>query len=352
VIRRASDPAALAQAIRLLKKGGVAAFPTETVYGLGANALNALAVARIFEIKKRPFFDPLIVHVSSPAQARRLWSRRSPLAEKLIQKFWPGPLTLVLPKSGIVPDIVTAGLATVAVRMPQNKIALDLIRGLGSPIAAPSANLFGHTSPTTAEAVWEDLGQKAGLILDGGPTIFGVESTVIKIENDKALLLRPGGVPAEEIKRVVPVIRSKKKTSPQSPGQLESHYAPWTKLVLMDKDPSRFLKALEKKFRDCRRKNEAAPKLGFLAFNKKPAHSLFKAVEILSPRGDLRQAAANLFEMIRKLDKMGLDLIVAQRVPCRGLGEAIMDRLRKASGGKNGGDCDVRTNCLGNKAAS
>lgn len=296
----------LRRAVAILRRGGLVSFPTETVYGLGADALNPKAVCRIFEAKKRPRFDPLIVHVASPEQAAMLWDRVDPSAWLLIKKFWPGPLTIVLPKSFMVPDIVTAGLATVAVRMPAHPVALDLIRGLGRPIAAPSANLFGRTSPTTAADVREDLGNKVELILDGGTCLVGVESTVVAIEKGRAFLLRPGGVSLEELRKVMPVFTEISKLRRAAPGFLKSHYAPQTPMALMDGARS-FLKK-EKKLR-----------VGLLGHPK-----------------DLRKAASNLFQAIRKLDKMKLDLIVAEKVPARGIGLAIMDRLKKACGGKIG----------------
>lgn len=301
------------RAATILRRGGLVAFPTETVYGLGADALNPEAVCRIFEVKKRPRFDPLIVHVASPEQAAALWDRMDPAALRLIQKFWPGPLTIVLPKSSMVPDIVTAGLPTVAVRMPAHPVALDLIRALGRPIAAPSANLFGRTSPTTAADVREDLGSKVDLVLDGGPCRVGVESTVVAIEKGRGFLLRPGGISLEDLRKVLPMASNISLPRRQAgdrrrfaPGFLKSHYAPRTPMVLVNGARSFF-----KKNTDAR--------IGFLSHPK-----------------DLRKAASNLFQAIRKLDKMKLDLIAVERVPARGIGLAIMDRLKKACGGKAG----------------
>ncbi len=366
-------------ATHLLRKGGLVAFPTETVYGLGADAFNAKAVAKIFEVKKRPSFDPIIVHVASIDQACRLWKHVPKPAQLLMKTFWPGPLTLVLPKKKIIPDIVTAGLDTVAVRMPNHPVALELIRCLGHPIAAPSANLFGRTSPTTAQAVRENLGKKVDLILDGGPCAVGLESTVVKIKGDKIILLRPGGISVEEIKKFVSIVADRRErlfhrptvfagdarrgithkskadaldlwgsraagpaktvgqhTSVESPGQIKTHYAPKTSFCLVDSSYSKFLGQLGFKFKKCREKNLPWPRIGLLSFDKKPRSKYFKAAKTLSQKRDLREAAANLFEAMRKLDKMGLDLIVAERVPKKGLGLAIMDRLEKASGMKAG----------------
>jgi L-threonylcarbamoyladenylate synthase len=322
------------QAARILEKGGVVAFPTETVYGLGADAFNPNAVARIFEIKKRPSFDPLIVHVETPEEAVRLWTRVPPAAHALIKNFWPGPLTLVLPKSEKVPDIVTSGLANVAVRMPDNAVALDLIRQAGCPVAAPSANLFGHTSPTTALAVWEDLGDAVDLILDGGPARVGVESTVIKIENERAILLRPGGIPREIIEKFIKTVKAPSGAAVyESPGQTQSHYAPWTPFVLAAAG-ERCLDSIKRHQAFVKKKRLGWPRIGFLAFKTKPPLDFFQAAEVLSANADLCEAASNLFQMMRKLDRMELDLILAERVPEKGIGAAIMDRLTKAAAGR------------------
>ena len=335
-ILNANDPKNIETAALILRAGGLVAFPTETVYGLGADALNEKAVLRIFEAKKRPSFDPLIVHVVSPEQAYPLWSEVPDVAKKLMKKFWPGPLTLVLPKSDVVPDVVTSGLPTVAVRMPKNDAALALIRALGKPIAAPSANIFGYTSPTSAAHVMEDVGEKIDLVLDGGECPVGVESTVLRIEKGGAVVLRPGGVSVEEIRKIISVKRIESEAgTPESPGQLASHYAPWTPLVLMPQPFSKGSADLEKCIELCRSKKQNACRPGYLAFRKKPELPWLESGVVLSAKGDLHEAAANLFQAIRKLDKMHLDLILAEPVPEEGLGSAIMDRLRKASGGKN-----------------
>ncbi len=334
-ILQADDPKNIEAAARVLRQGGLVAFPTETVYGLGADAQNEKAVCKIFEAKKRPSFDPLIVHVASPEQAFKLWLDVPSLAKSLIKAFWPGPLTIVLPKSEIVPDIVTSGLPTVAVRMPKNDAALALIRALGKPIAAPSANLFGYTSPTSASHVLEDLGEKVDLVLDGGHTIVGVESTVVKIENGTCVILRPGGVTFEQISSIISLKKIKNALNViESPGQFDSHYAPWTPLILMEKPLSDCPTEIEKYIHLCRTKKQNACRAGFLAFSKMPQVPWLESVLVLSASGDMAEAAANLFCAIRKLDKMNLDIILVEPVPEEGLGLAIMDRLRKASGGK------------------
>jgi L-threonylcarbamoyladenylate synthase len=312
---------------RIIKSGGLVAFPTETVYGLGANALDPIAAAKIFEAKKRPFFDPLIVHVSSISDIENIAEKFSILEQKLAEKFWPGPLTLILKKKKTVPDIVTAGLPTVAVRMPAHETARRLIMEAGCPIAAPSANLFGSISPTRAEHVLSQLGESIDMILEGGNCSVGVESTIIKCENGMPVLLRPGGLSVEEIEKVAGKSVNYKtdnlstENNIESPGQLPYHYSPSTPLFL--------IKHIEQKLIDELLKNKK--KAGLLAF-KKPLDNLpFKKIEILSADGNMIEAAANLFSYLHNLDAAGLDIIFAEMVPENGLGKAIMDRLNKAA---------------------
>ncbi|PIV23959.1 MAG: threonylcarbamoyl-AMP synthase [Deltaproteobacteria bacterium CG_4_8_14_3_um_filter_45_9] len=307
------------QAAEIIKRGGIVAFPTETVYGLGADAFNPLAVARVFEVKRRPYFDPLIVHVANPSNVEKLVKEIPSNAKKLIERFWPGPLTVVLLKEENIPDIVTAGLPTVAIRMPNHPMALSLIKESKCPIAAPSANSFGYLSPTTAEHVQEQLGDEVDLILDGGPCPVGVESTIVSFLEEKPRLLRPGGASLEEIESIIGKVEISpiEKGRPSAPGMLPRHYAPRTPIVL-DWD--------EKKFDLYKDKN-----IGFLAFQEAKNNLKFHSVEVLSKKGDIREAAANLFAAIRRLDAMNLDLIVAEAIPEIGLGRAIMDRLRRAS---------------------
>lgn len=321
---------------RHLRAGGIAAFPTETVYGLGALFSDERAVCRVFEVKRRPSFDPLIVHVASLAQARALWKEVPPAAEKLMKKFWPGPLSIVLPKAGGVPDVVTSGLDTVAVRMPDHPAALALIR-ISGPLAAPSANYFGYTSPTEAAPVAEDFGKKVPFVLDGGPSRVGVESTVVKVEAGRVVLLRPGGVTVEEMERVLGSrVRTAAKTGKmESPGRLKSHYAPSAPLVLMEGPAALFVKKLRAwSLRRARR-----PRLALIVFSGngfEACYDLFAVRAALSPKGDFYEAASLLFQVMRKIDKMKPDAILAEPFPEKGLGRAIADRLRKASGGKKG----------------
>ncbi len=319
-----ATPRAIARAAELLRRGKPVAFPTETVYGLGADALNPEAVARVFEVKRRPRFDPLIVHVADPEEIERLCTRVDERARALIGEFWPGPLTLVLPKRERVPEIVTAGLPTVAVRMPNHPVALELIRKAGTPIAAPSANPFGYLSPTTAEHVREQLGEQVELILDGGPCPVGVESTVLDLTEEEPQLLRAGGVPVEELERALggKIRVPQAGDRPRSPGQLPRHYSPRTPLRLLAPGEGE-------------REDVGPPegrRVGLLLF-RRPKTPLrgYAHVEVLSEGGDLREAAARLFAALHRMDRAGLDLILAEPAPEEGLGVAINERLRKAA---------------------
>lgn len=309
-------------AAQIIKSGGLVAFPTETVYGLGADAFNPIAASRIFEVKKRPYFDPIIVHIASLSAIEEIADDFGDMEQKLAKKFWPGPLTLILPKKSKVPDIITSGLSTVAVRMPGNEIALELIKESGTPIAAPSANLFGHISPTKAEHVRKQLGSHIDMILDGGMCTVGIESTIIKIENGIPLLLRHGGLPIEEIENITGKVNmnmSKDNTSgdtPESPGQLPYHYSPTTPLLVV---------------KDITKVKTGNLKSGLLAFARPQKKLPFSRIEILSETGNIREAAANLFSCMHNLDVAGLDVIYAEKIPQKGLGKAIMDRLTRAS---------------------
>jgi L-threonylcarbamoyladenylate synthase len=307
------------RAAEIIRKGGIVAFPTETVYGLGADAFNPIAVARIFEVKGRPYFDPLIVHVANPSDLDKLVIEIPSKAKKLIGQFWPGPLTVVLLKKENLPDIVTAGLPTVAVRMPKHPMALNLIEQTDCPIAAPSANPFGYLSPTTARHVREQLGDRVDLILDGGPCPVGVESTILSFTEKEPLLLRPGGVELEEIESIIGRVKVSpiEEDKPSSPGMFPKHYAPRTPIIIN----------WSEKNIDFNRDK----KIGLLSFRERKNCLKFHHVEVLSKKGDLREAAANLFAAIRRLDALNLDLILAEAVPEVGLGRAIMDRLRRAS---------------------
>lgn len=318
----AAEPESLRMAAEVIRSGGLVAFPTETVYGLGADAFNPQAIARIFEVKNRPTFDPLIVHIADLAALDRLVASVTPWARRLIEQFWPGPLTLVLPKRAEVPDLVTAGLPTVAVRMPAHPSAQALIREAGTPIAAPSANLFGSVSPTSAQHVLDGLGDQVDLILDGGLCPLGVESTIVSLAGAQPELLRPGGLPLSDIEAVIgPVARRVRSDQPPlAPGQLARHYATRTPLTILPARGSRPLRTGER--------------AGLLAMSSPVSLDGYAFVEVLSPSGDLREVARNLFAALRRLDTLGLDRLYAEPCQERGLGLAIMDRLRRCAAPK------------------
>ncbi|WP_432798206.1 L-threonylcarbamoyladenylate synthase [Poriferisphaera sp. WC338] len=318
-----------------IRAGKLVAFPTETVYGLGANAFDPAAVSQVFALKQRPSFDPLIVHVESVVQAKQIAASFPAHAEKLAEAFWPGPLTLVVHKSSDVPDIVTAGLPTVGLRLPNHAVARSLIEHAGTPIAAPSANKFGSVSPTSAQHVYDEFGDELGFILDGGSSETGVESTVVSVTTGKAVVLRLGGTSIEQIQRVlgedqVSIAVKKPEAKGEhhedyskglaSPGMLSRHYAPRTPMQLV-KSPASLVTS------------QLFAKAGLLALRKPEPRvaEKFEHVIVLSESGDLIEAASKLFESMRQLDRMRLDLIVAQPVPEIGLGRAINDRLRRAA---------------------
>ncbi|HEV7998847.1 MAG TPA: L-threonylcarbamoyladenylate synthase [Planctomycetaceae bacterium] len=316
-----------ARAASILAAGGLVAFATETVYGLGANAYDGRAAARIFEAKGRPRFDPLIVHLGAIDWLPDVAALVPPLAQRLIDAFWPGPLTLVLPKTDRIPDLVTSGLPTVGVRMPAHSLTLELLRRANVPVAAPSANLFGHVSPTTAQHVAEQLGERIDYILDGGPCSVGVESTILNVSGDHPTLLRPGGLAVELIEAEIGAIRLpgplsnenvSNENEPQlSPGRLMRHYATRTPLVIADREQV----------------PPANQRVGLLTLVAEAGDERYAVVEVLSKRGDLAEAATHLFAAMRRLDARGLDLIIARPVLESGLGRAINDRLRRAARG-------------------
>jgi L-threonylcarbamoyladenylate synthase len=308
-------------AVELLREGELVALPTETVYGLAAKALNPIAVAKIFEAKERPRFDPLIVHLPNREWLERIVevpAEHRQLIGSLVDKFWPGALTIVLPKREIVPDIATAGLDSVAVRLSAHSVFAEIVGELDEPLAAPSANRFGRVSPTTAQHVLDELDGRIPLIIDAGPTEHGIESTIVAVQNDGIAILRRGAITHEQLSHFAEVTSVVATPKISSPGQLPSHYAPETPLRLIDN-----AKAFPPK------KHQRVGLLAWSATFQSP--QAFAAVRNLSDRGDLREAASNLFRYLRELDALGLDLIVAERVPSHGLGAAIMDRLERAS---------------------
>ena len=304
----------LAAAARFLRRDACVAIPTETVYGLAANALSSKAAASLFAIKNRPTFDPLIVHISSISEAGK-YAEENPQALLLMEKFWPGPLTVVLPKKNIIPDLVTSGLPTVGLRCPRHPMALELLQALPFPLAAPSANPFGYVSPTSAQHVEAQLGRSVPYILDGGKCAVGLESTIVGFENNGAVIYRLGGISVEDIEKATGQVTLRLSGTPLAPGQLDSHYAPRKKLYAGD------LKTLREKI--------AAEKIGIIFYSEKTmacAHSV-----ILSPSGKLEEAAQNLFAALREMDACDVAVILAEEAPPVGIGRAINDRLTRAS---------------------
>ena len=305
------------RAKQLLDRGELVAIPTETVYGLAANALDATAAARIFAAKNRPSFDPLIVHVATAMRVHELVTDFPDQAQALAASFWPGPLTLVLPKKNHIPDLVTAGLPTVGVRCPSHELTLELLHLLDYPLAAPSANPFGYVSPTRPEHVQEQLGSQVAYILDGGPCRVGVESTIVGFD-DGPVIYRLGGVAVEEIENVVGRVRvmTHSSSNPVAPGQLASHYAPARQIVL-----GNIAELLTQ------HPNE---KVALLRYHKRLPDTPVPQI-VLSPSGSLEEAAQNLFAALRQFDKMDVTLVLAELVPDTGIGRAINDRLRRAA---------------------
>ncbi len=301
-----------------LSKGHLIGIPTETVYGLAGNALDPDVVINIFKVKERPSFDPLIVHTDSIGKAKSFIKAFPEEALRLADHFWPGPLTIVLPKRNIIPDIVTSGLENVAIRIPNHDLTLELLTQLDFPVAAPSANPFGYVSPTSAEHVNEHLGEKIPFILDGGPTRIGIESTIVAFIEGKKKVLRLGGVPLESLERVSGLfeIELNQSSNPQAPGMLEGHYSPKKKLLLGD------IKAQLDQY--------GSENVGILSLNRTYDQVNPEFQIQLSTSGDLNEAAKNLFASMRKFDSMPVDLILAEEVPDTGLGRAINDRLRRA----------------------
>jgi L-threonylcarbamoyladenylate synthase len=307
---------AVSRALALLRAGEVVALPTETVYGLAADALSAEAVARIFETKDRPRFDPLIVHLPNRGWLSRVASPNE-LAEKLMERFWPGPLTILLPKTNLIPDLVTAGLTSIAVRMSAHPIFRTIVRELDRPIAAPSANRFGRISPTAAAHVYEELHDRIPLIVDGGATAHGIESTIVSVQESCVTILRQGPITREQLSEFAEICLTRKAARPESPGQLPSHYAPRTPLRIVQ-DISHF-------------DVPEGKRCGALLWSSPRSPEAFADSRRFSSTNDLREAAANLFRNLREQDHADLDLIVAEAVPETGLGAAIMDRLRRAA---------------------
>jgi len=358
------DPSSIERAAALLRAGEVVVFPTETVYGLGADVLQTSAVERIFAAKGRPFSDPLIVHIADEATLEQLTISIPAQARQLAKAFWPGPLTLILPHSPLVPKLVTAGLETVAIRMPRHHVALELIRAVGSPIAAPSANRFMHVSPTTAQHVLADLNGRVPLILDAGPCEVGVESTVLDLCSRVPTILRPGGISLEALRTVLPEVqpppqhvmtaehathgrtslappqgslvanaRSETDSESRSPGQLLTHYAPAVPFLLFDGSVEAMRAAM---LAELQRRLERGERVGVLVADEDVAafRDSGTVVQSLGAAAASEQVAGALFAGLRALEEADVQVILSRSFDERGLGLAIRDRLVKAAGGK------------------
>ena len=308
------------KAIALLKASENIAIPTETVYGLAANAYDEIAIKKIFETKGRPLFNPLIVHIHSKDYLDKVANSIPPKAIVLAEHFWPGSLTLVLPKNENIPDLVTAGKPTVAVRVPNHPLTLELLYNLDFPLVAPSANPFGSISPTTAQHVSDYFQERIPLILDGGACQNGIESTIIGFEGDDPILYRLGALSLDEIESVIGKVKIKNKNeiSPEAPGMLLKHYAPSTETIIVD-DIENFIQ------------NNQTKNIGTLTFHKAVSNENVVHQEIVSTQKNYKEAAAELYKAMHRLDKMNLTLIVVERFPNEGLGQSINDRLERAT---------------------
>jgi L-threonylcarbamoyladenylate synthase len=348
-LRLTADPGgapseALGRAARILLAGGLVAFPTETVYGLGADATNPLAIHSIFRAKERPLSDPLIVHLASANELTTVAAEIPPVAHELAARFWPGPLTLVLPRHARIPSLVAAGGATVGVRVPLHPVAHALLREVGRPVAAPSANRFMHTSPTSAAHVLADLDGRIDAVLDGGPCAVGVESTVLDLTARPPRVLRPGGVTLEALRAVLPSIELQGATSDMSggvegpetvaraPGQMERHYAPHTRLIAFDGSGPAAIAAIRTAAEAALSRGE---RVGALMADEESAWVADLPVTIgrLGPSADLAAITRRFYAALRELDEARLDLILAHTFGHEGLGLALEDRLRRAAGG-------------------
>ncbi len=337
----APDPEVIARAAALLRAGRLVAFPTETVYGLGANARDPQAVARIYQAKGRPASDPLIVHIAALEQLAQVALDVPAQALALARSFWPGPLTLVLRRHPVIAENVAAGTPTVAVRMPDHPVALALIAAAGVPVAAPSANLFARPSPTTAQHVLEDLAGRIDMVLDAGAARIGLESTVVSLSDQPPAVLRPGGVPLEALRRAVPGIElrarylrpEQQQEAAPSPGMLLKHYSPRAELLLFSGPVE---PVLERMRAVALRERAAGRRVGLLIPDEDQVRFADLPVELhsLGPRADLAAAAAHLFDGLRALDRLGVDLILARGLAREGLGLAIWDRLLRATEGR------------------
>ena len=333
-----TEPEKIHEAAKIIKAGGLVAFPTETVYGLGADALNEDAVLKVFTAKNRPLDNPPIVHIASIPEVHPLVFELSKKATLVMEKFWPGPLTLIFKRSNSVPKTTVAGLDTIAIRMPKHRVAHELIKESHTPIAAPSANLSGKPSPTTAQHVYEDLNGRIDAILDGGATHIGVESTVVDLSTSPPVLLRPGGTTFETLKEVLPDLVLHPFVDAevelplekiQSPGMKHKHYAPRVDVILVEGN----IEAVVYKIRSLTEAYvKKGNKVGLLATDETLSAYQAYIVKSMGSRHNLNSIAKNLFRLLRELDGEGVDVVLAESVPIEGLGLAVMNRLRKASG--------------------
>ena len=325
------------EAAELIKDGKLVAFPTETVYGLGANGLDGEASSRIFTAKGRPQDNPLILHISSLEELKPLVKSIPKEAEIIAERFWPGPITMIFERSSLISDVITAGLDTVAIRMPKHPVASALIKASGVPIAAPSANTSGRPSPTQAEHVIEDLYGKIDMIIDGGATGVGLESTVLDLTSDRPTILRPGGVTLEDLRPIIPdvtldlsIIKDGENIIPKSPGQKYRHYAPKADMIVYCGDVEDIVKAINKKAKEL---VENGKKVGIMATDETKDKYQEGMVISVGNRRDKRTIAHNLFNILRKFDEKKVNVILAEGVEFQGIGIAIMNRMKKASGG-------------------
>ncbi|CAK7049069.1 threonylcarbamoyl-AMP synthase [Tissierella sp. P1] len=325
-------------AVNIIKNSGLVAFPTETVYGLGANGFDENAAKKIFAAKGRPEDNPLILHVYSVEQVEELVEEIPDIAKKCMEEFWPGPLTILLPKSDKVPNIITAGLDTVAIRMPENKIALELIKMSNVPIAAPSANISGRPSPTSAKHVIDDLMDKVDMIVDGGETGVGLESTVLDLSGDLPMILRPGGVTKEDLQKIIPnvtidfaIIKEDANIIPKSPGQKYRHYAPKSEMLVFSGDIDKITDAIMAKTKEYM---AIGKRVGVICTDE--TKEIYKDGLIISmgSRRNNETIARNLFNTLRLFDEENVDIILAEGVEPSHLGIAIMNRMMKAAGGR------------------
>lgn len=332
------DEDILKEAVDIFKIGGTVVFPTETVYGLGADGLNPKAVEKIFKAKGRPADNPLILHVCSTEQVKELVEDIPEIAKICMEKFWPGPLTILFNKSNKVPNIITAGLDTVAIRMPKNNIALGIIKGANTPIAAPSANVSGRPSPTLAKHVIDDLMGKVDMVIDGGSTGIGLESTVLDLSGDTPMILRPGGITEEDLRKIIPnitvdssIISEDKNIIPKSPGQKYKHYAPKAEMIVFTGELDNIIENINKKVEEYKQKGK---KIGIMCTDETKDYYKDLLVISLGSRKKPETIGHNLFNTLRILDEEKVDIILAEGIELSNIGIAIMNRMMKASSGK------------------